>query len=190
MLQSILWGQKMSINGISQRNLNYLNTTYNNNVSDAVGASGATGETDEASLIANSGFDSLSFSKPAELFSNLQKLKISDPEKCKKICTEIASKLNAAAEENKGGKAEGFLLDMAKKFQSVADGGDISQLRPKKPTPPAGLAQVMYATSAYSKNQNNSIVDFLSKKTTDTKASNGVNEVMTEVYDLVCQAVG
>ena len=84
--------------------------------------------------------DSLSISKPAEMFSKLEQLKASDPEKFKQVVTDIASKLKSAAEKQSG-PAAAMLSDLAGKFENVAKGGDLSQLKPPNPPNFAGGAR-------------------------------------------------
>ena len=74
--------------------------------------------------------DSASFSKLSDFFSKLQQLQSSDPAKFKEICADIAEKLKAAAQQlgdTPGGK---MLSDLAAKFESAAQTGDVSQLKP------------------------------------------------------------
>lgn len=83
------------------------------------------------------GEDQIDVSKPTELYAKLQELAESDPEKLKEVCGSIAEQLEAAAEEDDsfGGQ---MLSDLAEKFQSVAEGGDLSQLEPPSGPPPGG----------------------------------------------------
>ena len=76
--------------------------------------------------------DSINLSKPAELLSKLEQLKQSDPDKFKEVLTNIADELNNAAKQKSGFIAQ-ILTSLADKFQSVANGGDISQLMPPNP---------------------------------------------------------
>lgn len=76
--------------------------------------------------------DSLDLSKPSEIYSKLQELAETDPDKLKEVCGKIAEKLKSAAESGDG-QDNKMLSDLAQKFQNVADGGDVSQLKPPEP---------------------------------------------------------
>lgn len=79
--------------------------------------------------VGSSQADSVNVSQPAELFSKLQQLQQTDPDKFKQVLTNIAGELQNAAKGKSGFEAQA-LSDLATKFQNVANGGDISQLKP------------------------------------------------------------
>jgi hypothetical protein len=81
------------------------------------------------------GVDSMDKSRPGEFFNKLEALKESDPEKFKEIVTQIADKLETAAKDEDLSSASSMLTDLATRFRDVANGGDISQIKP--PEPPA-----------------------------------------------------
>lgn len=87
--------------------------------------SSATGTTDTE--------DSASISDPGELFAKLQQLQESDPDKFKELMTSIADQLTSAAADQDDEQASSMLTDLASKFSSAAETGDLSSLQPPKP---------------------------------------------------------
>jgi hypothetical protein len=85
------------------------------------------------------GVDSMDKSKPGEFFSKLEALKESDPEKFKEIVSGIADKLEAAAKDEDLSSASSMLSDLAARFRDVANGGDISQIKPPEPPSNPGM---------------------------------------------------
>jgi len=67
-------------------------------------------------------------SKQGQLFSQLQQLQSSDPDKYKQLLTDAANKLSSAAQSATGGDQQ-FLSNLAAKFSKAAD-GDLSALEP------------------------------------------------------------
>ncbi len=79
----------------------------------------------------SSGGDTASISQAGQLLSQLQDLQTSDPTKFTQLMTQEASKLQAAATQAGINTPQGQILSsMAQKFQSVANGGSLSQLAP------------------------------------------------------------
>lgn len=74
--------------------------------------------------MANSGSD-----KFAQFFNNLQAWQQQDPDKLKSVLSDIADKLNTAADSATGKQAQ-MLHDLAQKYQEAAKTGDLSQLKP------------------------------------------------------------
>ena len=74
--------------------------------------------------------DTATISGPGKLFSELQQLQSSDPAKFKAVVSDIASKLQAAAQQSTGPQAD-VLSFLASKFQTAASTGDLSGLQPK-----------------------------------------------------------
>lgn len=130
--------------------------------------------------------DSLDISGPAEMFSKLQELAESDPEKLKEVCSDIAEKLKNAAENQTGKDAE-MLTDLAKKFQSVADGGDVSQLTPSKPPPPAGGPQGMI--NQYSKEEDDTTLELLESQSSGRSKNSDIAALMSSIFDEINEAV-
>jgi hypothetical protein len=74
--------------------------------------------------------DTVSISGQGQFIGRLQALQASNPAKFQQVVTQAAADLQAAAKKV-GNTPQGQALnDLAKKFQAVAAGGDISQLRP------------------------------------------------------------
>lgn len=68
----------------------------------------------------------VSLSKPAELMAKLQKLKDADPEKLKSVLSDISKQLEDTATKN----GDTRLSELASKFASAAETGDLSGLAP------------------------------------------------------------
>jgi hypothetical protein len=67
------------------------------------------------------------FSKPGELMAKLAQLKESDPEKFKTVLGDISKKLDDAATKTGDSK----LAELAKKFETASETGDLSGLQPQ-----------------------------------------------------------
>ncbi len=176
----------MSLTGISSSSygLDLYDLLYGSEATNATSSSKSTETSSLASMTGIATTDSADFSRPAEFFSKLQQLKDSDPEKFKQVCSDIAAKLRAAAEE-RGDTPEGKMLsELAEKFQNVADGGDISQLKPpeRPPRPPEGL-------DAYTQQDQKTLVDFLKDQTNQTHRNSDIHDLMSSIFDEVDQAL-
>ena len=79
--------------------------------------------------------ESLDLSEPGKLFSQLQELSESDPEKFKTVMTDIATQIQEAAESSSDENESGMLMKVAEDFQSAAESGDLSEALPKGPPP-------------------------------------------------------
>jgi hypothetical protein len=88
--------------------------------------------------------DSTTISGPAEFMNKLQKLKETDPEQFKEVVQGVADKLTSAAESATDERSKKMLTSLAEKFSSVADGGDLSQLEPPKPSSLSSNGQKAY----------------------------------------------
>jgi hypothetical protein len=147
-------------------------TGTDSTIADAIGAD------------AYSQSDSVDLSKPAQLFSKLQELAKSDPEKFKQVCADIAEKLKAASQETTGRDAN-MLADLAQKFQNVADGGDISQLQPP---PPPSFSQ-SGGVSAYSQQQDEALIEMMQHRQDDTGSNSQIATLMDSILDEVESAL-
>ncbi len=98
-------------------------------VNQLAGSDTATSQATATGEVGSSQGDSVNVSQASQLFSQLQQLQQSDPDKFKQVLTNIASELQSAAQGKSGFEAQ-TLSDLATKFQNVANGGDISQLKP------------------------------------------------------------
>jgi hypothetical protein len=74
--------------------------------------------------------DTVSLSGQGQFLGSLQALKASDPQKFKEVLTQAATQLEAAAQQEGNTPRGQALANLAKKFQDVAGGGDIAQLKP------------------------------------------------------------
>jgi hypothetical protein len=70
---------------------------------------------------------SATISGPGQLLSNLQQLQAQNPAKFQQVVSQIASQLQAAAQQTQGAQST-YLSNLAAQFQSVANGGSLSQL--------------------------------------------------------------
>ena len=75
--------------------------------------------------------DTVSISNSSNLLSKLQQLKTQDPAEFTQLMTSISQELKTAAQQETDSSQAGFLSGLASKFQSVANGGDLSQLAPQ-----------------------------------------------------------
>ncbi len=82
--------------------------------------------------------DTVEMSKPAELFSKLQQLQASDPEKLKQVLADIAEKLRDAASQKEGEQAQ-RLNELADRFEAASQDGDLSALQPPPPPMSGGV---------------------------------------------------
>lgn len=74
--------------------------------------------------------DSTSLSDPGKLFKELQSLSQSDPAEFKKITSEIATQLQAAAKDSSDSGQSSFLSNMATNFENASESGSFSDLFP------------------------------------------------------------
>jgi hypothetical protein len=89
------------------------------------------GDNDAGSITATpSAGVSTSISPMGQLLSNLQELQAQDPTKFQQVVGQIANQLQTAAQQQGATGTGNFLTQLSAKFQSVADGGDLSQLQP------------------------------------------------------------
>jgi hypothetical protein len=73
--------------------------------------------------------DSAQISGPGKLFAELQQLQSQNPTKFTQVVSDIATQLQTAAQQATGNQAN-FLTNLADRFQTVANTGDLSSLRP------------------------------------------------------------
>ena len=126
-----------------------------------------------------SGTDSVETSNPAEFFSKLQELQESDPEKFKEVVSDIADQLEAAAEDEDLSSASSMLSDLAAKFRDVANGGDISQLRP--PEPPANPG-MMPPEEQYAQQEQESLNNIAYGTTSQNSIQAKLQELFTSIF--------
>jgi len=140
---------------------------------------------------------SFDFSKPSELLSKLAQLQSSDPEKFKSLMNEIADKLQSAADESGTDSFKSKMLgDLAAKFKSAAETGDLTQLQP--PPPPSGsnegkIAQYLMNSSGSEDDKESLLVQLLKQLgENDSTASNDdsdSNDLVSTIKDLLSKAL-
>lgn len=114
--------------------------------------------------------DSTSMSKLGSFMTKLSALEQSDPAKAKQVLSTIASKLNEAASTATGDQAT-HLKDLAAKFSTAADTGDLSGIQP--PQGGGGHHHHHHAAAASSSSTDSG--------TSDSSSSPGAT-AMTEQY--------
>ena len=130
--------------------------------------------------------DSLDLSKPGEIYSKLQELAKSDPEKLKEVCANIADKLKSASESSNGRDSK-MLTDLAQKFQNVADGGDVSQLKP--PEPPSFGDGAQPPIDQYAGQQDAQTMQMMGHRGGHDDSGNGMQQLMSSIMDELNSAV-
>lgn len=144
----------------------------------------------ETSSAASSLVGSVTMSKPTEMFSQLQSLAESDPEKFKALASQISEQLSAAA-ESEGGQSASMLSNLASKFAGAAESGDASALEPPKHDPhqggpkgppPSGEAAGENAVSG----QNARAMDAY-KKNGPPELSDSAKSTLDSIFELVQQ---
>jgi len=82
--------------------------------------------------------DQVNFSQAADLFKQLQQLQTSNPTEFKQVLTDAATKLQTAATQQTDSQAASFLNNLASRFQTAANTGDLSALHPQSPSGTSG----------------------------------------------------
>jgi hypothetical protein len=126
--------------------------------------------------------DTVDISKPAQLYSKLQQLASSDPAKLKEVCSTIADQLESASKSATGFDSKMY-SDLAGKFRNVAEGGDVSQLKPPEPPsggPPPGVQ------GGYPNQQSDPLKDMRSAGSSGTTSP---DELLTTILDEVDKAL-
>jgi len=75
--------------------------------------------------------DQVNLSQVSTLFQQLQQLQTSNPAEFKKVLTDGAQQLQAAAAQQTNPAATAFLNNLAAKFQTAADTGNLAALNPQ-----------------------------------------------------------
>jgi hypothetical protein len=168
----------MSITGINSYNASQI-------LLDLYGTQGTDNASgDIASLISttsssSSKNDSLQISGPAEIYSKLQELAKTDPEKLKAVCAKIAEMLRNVSDGDNGHQSK-MLAELAEKFQNVADGGDVSQLKP--PDPPGSSGGAQGAVDKYSQQKEEArLLEFLKSLGIRSDSGNDKKQVLASI---------
>jgi hypothetical protein len=198
----------MNVSGVSDRSTVNLLELYRTQASNSVLASDD-GATTSLGVTGLAGAGDVDFSQPAVLFSKLQQLQTSDPEKFKEVCSHIADELKSASEEQGDGFGSRMLADLAEKFQNVAEGGDLSQLQPPEPghrPPPGGarqeegdvsqqppeppnFGQIPGVYAQYAQQDSMSLVELLQNQGNQGNTHSGLEQLMSSLIDEVDQAL-
>jgi hypothetical protein len=108
---------------------NIVNPVLISQIQKLKAAQGQTGPSASAATSTASS-DQVDFSQIANFFKQLQQLQQSNPAQFKQVLTDTASKLKAAAGQSTDPQQAAFLNNLAGKFQTAADTGDLSALKP------------------------------------------------------------
>ncbi len=127
------------------------------------------------------GPDSAEMSNPAEFFNSLEELQESDPEKFQEVVSSIADQLEEASEDEDLSSANSMLSDLAAKFRDVANGGDISQLKPPEPPANPGMMPPDEQYAQQEQNLQNSIA-YSSSSTSQNTVQSKLNELFTSIF--------
>lgn len=107
-----------------------ISSVSSSSATDYVRKLGSAETTSSSSQVDNeSGSDQVKLSKPAEMMKKLAALKESDPAKFQEVVSNIANKLDEAA-QSATGEEQARLSDLASKFSQAAESGDLSSLQP------------------------------------------------------------
>jgi hypothetical protein len=124
----------MSVSGVSSGfSSSELLNLLGSSSTQSVGAA-SSGSNTLASILggsASSAGDTAQISGPGQLFAQLQQLQQSNPTQFKQLTSQIAGQLQTAATQVTGGEA-GFLANLATKFQTASQTGDVSSLQPSQ----------------------------------------------------------
>jgi hypothetical protein len=93
-------------------------------------SSGISGAANASSNSGAGGQVSANISGPGQLFSELQQLQAQDPTKFQQVVSQIANQLQSAAQQQGSSSQGSFLTNLANTFKNIANGGDLSQLKP------------------------------------------------------------
>lgn len=127
------------------------------------------------------GPDSAEMSNPAEFFNSLEELQESDPEKFQEVVSSIADQLEEASEDEDLSSASSMLSDLAAKFRDVANGGDISQLKPPEPPANPGMMPPDEQYAQQEQNLQNSMA-YGNSSTSQNTVQSRLNELFTSIF--------
>jgi len=127
------------------------------------------------------GPDSAEMSNPAEFFNNLEELQKSDPEKFQEVVSSIADQLEEATEDEDLSSVSSMLSNLAAKFRDVANGGDISQLKPPEPPANPGMMPPDEQYAQQEQDLQNSI-SYGSSITSQNSVQSKLNELFSSIF--------
>ncbi len=160
-----------------------VNSIYTASQLQSINSLGSSSASSSAAGAGQTGQSSANISPLAQLLSDLQQLQAKSPDQFKQVVTQIASQLQAAAQQQ-GQTSQGqFLTDLAGKFQNVASTGDLSQLQPHH------HHHGHHAHGAY--NQSGQPVSSTTSNTSSqTGSSTDLQQLFTSLISEVKQALG
>jgi hypothetical protein len=126
---------------------------------------------------------SATISGPGQLLSNLQQLQAQNPTNFQQVVSQIASQLQAAAQQAQGPQSD-FLSNLAAKFQSVAGGGSLSQLQPQQHPHPNHQA-----FSQGTPNQAQGVAGLAQPSASQSSNSSTLQQLFTTISTEVSQAL-
>ena len=110
--------------------LNSINSSLLSEISSYNSTTNQTRTTPSASS-ATAPSDTIDFSQVATLFQQLKQLQTSDPSEFKRVLTDAAGQLQAAAQQQPDPTQAAFLNNLASRFQDAANTGNFSALQPQ-----------------------------------------------------------
>jgi hypothetical protein len=148
-------------------------------------------ETSTSSLLNASA--TMQLSGPGRMMAGLQQAYESDPEQFAATLNSLADQLEAAAEKATDSAEKTRMTEMAEQFRTVAETGDVSQL---KPPPPPGMGPgkgggMGGPMEAYAQNESQSLkslIDYLAEN--EDSATMDMDTLLQRVDDLIAQLIG
>ncbi|BCY17663.1 hypothetical protein hrd7_15120 [Leptolinea sp. HRD-7] len=127
------------------------------------------------------GPDSAEMSNPAEFFNTLEELQKSDPEKFQEVVSSIADQLEEATEDEDLSSVSSMLSNLTAKFRDVANGGDISQLKPPEPPANPGMMPPDEQYAQQEQDLQNSM-SYGSSITSQNSVQSKLNELFSSIF--------
>jgi hypothetical protein len=126
-----------------------------------------------------------SISGPGQLFANLQQLQQQNPTAFTQVVLEIASQLQAAAQQTQGRQST-FLSNLAAKFESIANGGSLSQLLPQNQ---GNQNQIQRAYSNGAQTQSQGVAGFSQQGGSQSSGNSSLQQLFATISNEVNQAL-
>lgn len=131
----------------------------------------------------------MQLSGPGKMLAGLEQAYENDPEQFAATLNSLADQLEAAAEKTTDSMEKARITDMAQRLRTVAETGDVSQL---KPPPPPGMGPGKGGPmGAYAQNESQSLkslIDYLSEN--EDSATMDMDTLLQRVDDLIAQLIG
>ncbi len=126
-----------------------------------------------------------SISGPGQLLSDLQQLQTQNPNAFQQVVSQIAGKLQTAAQQASG-PSRTFLSNLAAQFQSVADGGSLSLLQPQNDQ--QGRMQQAYSRGTQSLSQG--VAGLAQQSGSQSSDNSTLQQLFSTISGDVSQALG